>query len=69
MLCKSLRELTLGIIGLDNIGKTVAKRDCAFGMKILGLVHYMLLPLLKIFLLMQLLRVAFLLLQEHYLLN
>lgn len=34
--CKSLCELTLGIIGLDNIGKAVAKRANAFGMKILG---------------------------------
>ena len=59
MPCKALSELTLGIIGLGNIGKAVAKRACAFGMKILGLVHYMLLPLLKIFLLMQLLRVEF----------
>ena len=36
MPCKSLSELTLGIIGLGNIGKAVAKRACAFGMKVLG---------------------------------
>jgi len=34
--CKSLCELTLGIIGLGNIGKAVAKRANAFGMKVLG---------------------------------
>lgn len=34
--CKSLCELTLGIIGLGNIGRAVAKRASAFGMKILG---------------------------------
>lgn len=32
----SLREKTLGIIGMGNIGKAVAKRACAFGMKILA---------------------------------
>jgi len=36
MPCKALSELTLGIIGLGNIGKAVAKRACAFGMKVLG---------------------------------
>lgn len=36
MSCKSLYELTLGVIGLGNIGKAVAKRANAFGMKILG---------------------------------
>jgi len=34
--CKSLSELTLGIIGLGYIGKEVAKRAHIFGMKILG---------------------------------
>lgn len=32
----ALNERTLGIIGLGNIGKAVAKRAAAFGMKIIG---------------------------------
>ena len=33
---RSLRECTLGIIGLGNIGKAVAQRGAAFGMRLLG---------------------------------
>ena len=32
----ALRECTLGIVGLGNIGKAVAQRAAAFGMKLLG---------------------------------
>ena len=32
----SLRESVLGIIGVGNVGKAVARRACAFGMRILG---------------------------------
>jgi len=34
--CVSLNECTLGIIGVGNIGKAVAHRAVAFGMKVLG---------------------------------
>jgi D-3-phosphoglycerate dehydrogenase len=33
---KTLSEGTLGIIGVGTIGKTVTRRACAFGMKVLG---------------------------------
>jgi D-3-phosphoglycerate dehydrogenase len=33
---KALRECTLGIIGVGNVGKTVLKRAVGFGMKIVG---------------------------------
>lgn len=33
---KALSELTLGIIGIGNIGKAVTRRAKAFGMKVLG---------------------------------
>ena len=33
---KALRECTLGVIGVGNVGKTVVKRATVFGMKILG---------------------------------
>lgn len=33
---KTLSECTLGIIGIGNIGKAVARRATAFGMKVLG---------------------------------
>jgi D-3-phosphoglycerate dehydrogenase len=33
---RSLSECTLGVIGLGNVGKAVARRARAFGMKILG---------------------------------
>jgi len=33
---KALRECTLGVIGVGNVGKTVVKRAMGFGMKILG---------------------------------
>lgn len=32
----TLRECTLGVIGLGNIGKAVVHRACAFGIKVLG---------------------------------
>ena len=34
--CVSLRECTLGIIGVGNIGKAVAQRAAAFGVRLLG---------------------------------
>lgn len=34
--CVALRECTLGIVGVGNIGKAVARRAMAFGMKIMG---------------------------------
>ena len=34
--CVALRECTLGIIGVGNVGRAVARRAVAFGMKILG---------------------------------
>jgi D-3-phosphoglycerate dehydrogenase len=33
---KALKECTLGVIGVGNVGKTVVKRAMAFGMHILG---------------------------------
>ena len=33
---RALRECTLGIIGVGNVGKVVAKRANAFGMRVLG---------------------------------
>lgn len=33
---KTLRECTIGIVGVGNIGKEVARRACAFGMTVLG---------------------------------
>ena len=33
---KALRECTLGVIGVGNVGKAVVKRAIGFGMKILG---------------------------------
>ena len=33
---RSLRECTLGVIGLGNVGKTVIQRAAAFGMRLLG---------------------------------
>lgn len=33
---RSLREMTIGIVGVGNIGSAVAKRAAAFGMQILG---------------------------------
>ena len=33
---KALSESTLGIIGVGTIGKTLTRRACAFGMKVLG---------------------------------
>ena len=33
---KALRECTLGVIGVGNVGKTVVRRALGFGMKILG---------------------------------
>lgn len=33
---KALRECTLGVIGVGNVGKTVIKRAMSFGMKIFG---------------------------------
>ena len=33
---RSLRECTLGIIGIGNVGKTVARRSIGFGMHIIG---------------------------------
>ena len=35
-LCRAMNELTLGVVGVGNIGKAVIKRGQAFGMKILG---------------------------------
>ena len=32
----SLKECTLGVVGVGNIGTAVARRACAFGMKIVG---------------------------------
>jgi D-3-phosphoglycerate dehydrogenase / 2-oxoglutarate reductase len=34
--CVALRECTLGIIGVGNVGRAVARRAAAFGMTILG---------------------------------
>jgi D-3-phosphoglycerate dehydrogenase len=34
--CKALRECTLGVIGVGNVGKAVVRRATAFGMTILG---------------------------------
>ena len=33
---RSLRECTLGVIGVGNVGKTVIQRAAAFGMRLLG---------------------------------
>src|SRR5690606_5232487 len=33
---KTLSECTIGIVGVGNIGKEVARRACAFGMTVLG---------------------------------
>lgn len=32
----ALSEMTLGVVGVGNIGKMVTRRACAFGMKVLG---------------------------------
>jgi len=33
---RALRECTLGVVGIGNVGKAVVRRACAFGMRILG---------------------------------
>ncbi len=36
VMCRSLSECTLGVVGVGNVGKAVLRRARAFGMKLLG---------------------------------
>jgi phosphoglycerate dehydrogenase-like enzyme len=35
----SLKECMLGVVGVGNIGTSVVRRACAFGMKVVGTEH------------------------------